>query len=210
VILAPDQYRTATKGQLYVISGPSGVGKGTLVAAATGALPNLALSVSATTRPPRLGDVEGVSYHFKSNAEFDQLIARGGVLEWAEVHGNRYGTLTDEVQKALDAGKDLILEIDTQGNDLVRRSIPGALSIFIAPPSLDELRSRLEYRATEDAASVERRLCTAHAELARKDDYDVVIVNDDLDRATQELLAVIERHRAGQGQLVGHRAVEHS
>jgi guanylate kinase len=169
------------------------VGKGTLVSAALKALPDLALSISATTRAPRGNDVDGVDYHFKTDEEFDELIAHDRLLEWAEVHGNRYGTLTEEVQKKLEGGQDLILEIDTQGAEQVRSRMADMVSIFIAPPSLEELRRRLESRGTEDKASVERRLRNAELEMQTKDRYNVVIINDDLKSATQELLAVIHR-----------------
>jgi guanylate kinase len=167
------------------------VGKGTLVAAALKALPNLALSVSATTRPPRPGDVEGVDYYFKTEEEFDQLIQNGGFVEWAEVHGRRYGTLTSEVNKALGEGKDLILEIDPQGFMQVKSHMSEVVSIFIAPPSLEELKRRLKQRGTEDDQSISQRLKTAEIEIQAKDSYNVVIINDDLEKALQELVSLI-------------------
>ncbi|MDR2035216.1 MAG: guanylate kinase [Coriobacteriales bacterium] len=190
-MLAPNQQNSKARGSLFIVSGPSGVGKGTLVAAALKALPNLALSVSATTRPPRPGDVEGVDYYFKTEEEFDQLIQNGGFVEWAEVHGRRYGTLTSEVNKALGEGKDLILEIDPQGFMQVKSHMSEVVSIFIAPPSLEELKRRLKQRGTEDDQSISQRLKTAEIEIQAKDSYNVVIINDDLEKALQELVSLI-------------------
>jgi guanylate kinase len=198
VTLDLNQKSKRNQGNLFVVSGPSGVGKGTLVFAAVKALPDVALSVSATTRAPRPGEVDGVTYHFKSDAEFDELLGHGGLLEWAEVHGRRYGTLTSEVRTALDEGRDLILEIDPQGCEQIQRQLPEAFSIFIAPPSLAELRKRLEGRATEDADSIARRLETAEVEMRMQNRYNVVIVNDNQALATQELLAILARRRGEQ------------
>jgi guanylate kinase len=182
------------KGQLFIISGPSGVGKGTLVNAIIGRLPNVEVSVSATTRPPRPGDVDGVTYHFLSDAQFDRELSQDGFLEWAEVHGQRYGTLLSEVNRILASGKDLILEIDTQGNEIVRSKIPQAISIFIAPPSLKELEQRLLLRQTEDCSKIKQRLKAAELELKAKDSYNVVILNEDLDTAIQELVDCISSY----------------
>jgi len=198
VTLDTNQQSGKDQGCLFVISGPSGVGKGTLVSAALAELPDLALSISATTRAPRPGDVEGVSYHFISDDAFDALIANDALLEWAEVHGNRYGTPTDKVRAALDEGRDLILEIDMQGFEQVRQRMPEACGIFIAPPSLEELKRRLEHRATESAETIERRLGAAEMEMQAQERYNAVIVNDDLDRATQELLGIIRSHHGSR------------
>ena len=184
--------RSDSQGKLFIVSGPSGVGKGTLVSAAVEELPNIALCVSATTRAPRPGDIDGVMYHFVDEEKFEELASTGGLLEWAEVHGKRYGTLTEEVLAALAQGKDLILEIDTQGNDQVKSRIPSAYSIFVSPPSLDELRRRLEHRATEDAESIEKRLRTAEIELGTMDRYDYVLVNDNLDQAKREFIELLK------------------
>ena len=191
--LVVDQKSSKTKGHIFVISGPSGAGKGTMVNAALKAFPHMALSVSATTRSPRPGEVEGVDYHFKTNEEFDELLSNDGLLEWAEVHGQRYGTLTDEVNKALNEGRDLVLEIDPQGYNQVRSRMSEVCSIFIVPPSLDELKRRLELRGSESKESIERRLCTALVEMKMQDSYDVVIINDELEKATNELIAVISQ-----------------
>ena len=185
--------KSSPKGHLFVISGPSGAGKGTLVAAALEAFPNLVLSVSATTRRPRPGDVEGKTYYFITDERFEQLIESDGLLEWAEVHGNRYGTLKDEVSKVLGAGKYLILEIDLQGYRQIKDQISDVFSIFIAPPSMKELERRLELRGTENRESIEERLKTARVEMEAKDGYTVTIVNDDLEKAKSELIAAIRQ-----------------
>ncbi|MDR3135942.1 MAG: guanylate kinase [Coriobacteriales bacterium] len=187
----------STKGHLFVISGPSGVGKGTLVEKLLQRQKGIALSVSATTRPPRAGDRDGVTYHFLSDAQFDMLIAADGFLEWAEVHGWRYGTLVSEVERILASGQDLILEIDIQGNDLIKKRLPDAVSIFIAPPSLSELKQRLLQRGTEDEAAVARRLETAKLELQAQNRYNVIIENDDLDAACAALAQTVEAYRQG-------------
>lgn len=181
--------------RLFVISGPSGAGKGTLVERIRSQRPDLGLTVSAATRAPRPGEIDGVSYHFMTKSEFDAHVAAGDFLEHAEVHGNYYGTLKSEVNKNLDAGRSVILEIDIQGGLNVRKVFPKVVLIFIEPPSMEELERRLRGRATEDEASVELRLAdaTAEIELARTE-YDEVIVNDNLDRACAELLRILDTH----------------
>ncbi|MBE6470141.1 MAG: guanylate kinase [Coriobacteriaceae bacterium] len=179
------------KGNLFVISGPSGAGKGTLVKRLLERIPDAWVSVSATTRAPRPGEIDGVHYFFLNETRFDELIASHGFLEWADVHGKRYGTLKRTVLEQIHAGKQVILEIDVQGAFQVRKLVPEAALVFIEPPSLEELRRRLEGRGTEDAEAVERRMKTAEAELACKDRYDKVLVNDDLDVATDELVAFV-------------------
>lgn len=185
--------------RLFVISGPSGAGKGTLVERIRSQRPDLGLTVSATTRAPRPGEIDGVSYHFMSQSEYDSRVAAGEFLEWANVHGNCYGTLKCEVQKNLDAGRSVILEIDIQGGMHVREVFPEVVLIFIEPPSMQELEDRLRGRATEDEASLERRLGDAAAEIefAHKH-YDKVIVNDDLDRACAELLRVLDTYEMNE------------
>jgi guanylate kinase len=174
-------------GSLYVVSGPSGVGKGTLLSLALRGLDSIWLSVSATTRPPRAGEVDGVAYFFLSDEDFDGLIAVDGLLEWAAVHGERYGTIREEVVRRLDEGIDVILEIDPQGAFQVRAKLPQALLIFIAPPSIEDLERRLRGRATETEESIQGRLATALVEMASCDCYDLIIVNDDLTTAADEL-----------------------
>jgi guanylate kinase len=178
-------------GNLYVVSGPSGAGKGTLLGLVLQRLGPVWLSVSATTRSPRKGEVEGVEYFFLSNEEFDALIAVDGLLEWATVHGERYGTIRKEVEHRLGQGIDVILEIDPQGAFQVRSKLPQAVLIFIAPPSLDALEQRLRIRATEDEASIRRRMATADVEMGLRDRYQAVIVNDVLEDAAEELYRYI-------------------
>ena len=182
-------------GRLFVVSGPSGVGKGTLLARVMDELDDIKVTVSATTRQPRIGEVDKVSYFFYSTEEFEKLIAQDGLLEWASVHGAFYGTLKSEVLLAFDAGYDVVLEIDLQGARQVKLQYPQAILVFIKPPSLAVLEARLRERGTEDEASISRRLATAVDELAAIHEYDKVIVNDDLEVAVQELLDFIEECR---------------
>ena len=187
------------RARLFVVSGPSGVGKGTLVARVREQLPCLGLTVSATTRFPRPGETDGVEYWFLSDDEFDRRLAAGEFLEWAWVHGHRYGTLLSEVARNLDAGRSVVLEIDVQGGFQVRKKVPDAVLVFVEPPSMPELERRLRGRGTEDEATVARRLANAAGELARAPEYDVRIVNDDLERATAELAATIGAYEADPG-----------
>ncbi len=154
-------------------------------------VPDAWVSVSATTRKPRPGEVNGVSYYFMDQAHFDDLVAQDGFLEWATVHGNSYGTLRSSVLEHIEAGFQVVLEIDVQGAFQVRKAMPQAHLIFIEPPSLEELERRLRGRGTETEEVVCKRMETAKVELARKMEYDVQVVNDDLDRATDELVAII-------------------
>lgn len=173
--------------RLTVIAGPTAVGKGTLVAELHRRHPGLFVSVSATTRAPRPGEVDGMDYHFVSDAEFDRLVSSGQMLEWALVHGaHRYGTPRGPVQAQLDAGRPALLEIDLAGARQVRRSMPSAQLVFVMPPSWDELVARLAGRGTEDAAEQERRLVTARAEMDAAGEFDHIIVNDTVVRATDE------------------------
>lgn len=182
------------EARLFVVSGPSGVGKGTLVALLRERLTRLGLTVSATTREPRPGEVDGVSYHFLDDAEFERRVGEGEFLEWAWVHGHRYGTLRSEVERVLSEGRSVVLEIDVQGALSVRASHPEAVLVFIEPPSPEELERRLRGRGTEDEASIERRLANARREMSYADRYDVRIVNDDLERAVDELAHVIDSY----------------
>lgn len=175
------------KPRLFVVSGPAGVGKGTIVAKVRERRPSVGLPVSATTRSPRPGEVDGVAYHFLSDEEFDKRVAAGDFLEWALVHTNKYGTLKSEVDACLSRGDSVILEIDMQGGQNVRKAYPDAVLIFIDPPSWDVLVQRLRGRGTESEESLAVRLNTAKRELAHAHTYDVRIVNDDLDQAVCDL-----------------------
>ncbi len=180
--------------KLFVISGPSGAGKGTLVSRIREQHPALGLTVSATTREPRPGEVDGESYYFLSDDEFARRVDADEFVEWAEVHGHRYGTLVSEVTSNLDAGRSLILEIDVQGAFQVKKRFSDAILIFIMPPSLEVLAERLSARGTETEESLSLRLANAKAEIELAPRYDDVVVNDDLDDATAELLQVIQQH----------------
>jgi guanylate kinase len=175
--------------RLTVLSGPSGVGKSTVVAHMRKVHPEVWLSVSATTRKPRPGEKPGVQYYFVDDDEFDKLVANGELLEWAEFAGNRYGTPRGAVLEKLAAGESVLLEIDLQGARLVRESMPEAQLIFLAPPSWEELVRRLTGRGTEDEERVARRLLLAREEMAAGTEFDEVIVNDDLEQAADRLVA---------------------
>ena len=177
----------ARRARVFVVSGPAGVGKGTLVSRVRALRPDLGLPVSATTRTPRPGEVDGVSYHFLSDEEFSRRVYQGEFLEWAQVHDHRYGTLRSEVDACLARGESVILEIDVQGGESVRKVYDECVRIFIEPPSWDVLVERLKGRGTESEESLRIRLNTARRELELADTYDVRIVNDDLDVAVEEL-----------------------
>ena len=183
------------KGNLFVVSGPSGVGKGTLCKLLCEKDEKIFLSVSATTRSPREGEIDGVSYHFLTNDQFDEKISNNEFYEWAQVHKNRYGTLKQTVTDKRIEGYDVILEIDVQGGTNIKKQAEDAILIFIAPPSEEVLRERLVGRDTETPEQIELRLKNAFAELEYKDSYDHVIINDDLYAALDELHALILNER---------------
>lgn len=162
-------------------------------------LASLGLTVSATTRKPRPGEVDGVSYYFMDDAEFDRRIEAGEFLEWARVHDHRYGTLRSEVERVLATGASVVLEIDVQGGLAVRAAMPDAVLVFVEPPSMEELERRLRGRGTEDESQIEVRLGNAAREMAHAGDYDVRVVNDDLARACEELQDVIHRYEMDGG-----------
>ena len=182
--------------RLTVLAGPTAVGKGTVVRALREREPEIWISVSATTRAPRPGEIEGVDYFFVTPERFDEMIAGNELLEWATVHGvNRYGTPREPVVRHLADGVPVLLEIDLQGARQVRTTMPDALFVFLAPPTWEELVARLVGRGTEGPQERERRLATARAEMAAESEFDAVIVNDTVDAAAAELERVIESTR---------------
>lgn len=186
----------AYQARLVVLAGPTAVGKGAVTAYIRAHHPQVWLSVSATTRTPRPGEIDGVHYHFVDEAEFDRLIASGDLLEYAVVHGRaRYGTPRGPVEHALAAGRPALLEIDLQGARQVRASMPEALFVFLAPPSWDELVRRLVGRGTETEQERRARLDTARDEMAAAGEFDVVVVNDDVRRASEELVSLMSSPR---------------
>lgn len=179
--------------KVFVITGPSGVGKGTLIKRLLAACPNLELSISATTRSPREGEVDGRDYHFLTREEFDRRVAEGDFLEFATYSGNRYGTLRSEVERRLEAGHSVVLEIEVQGAQQVRAAKEDSVQIFIAPPDPSVLRERLLGRGTDSEDAIDKRLEVAKQELAVQEDFDYQVVNDDVDRAAAELTAIVKR-----------------
>jgi guanylate kinase len=176
---------------VFVITGPSGVGKGTLIRALRGAIPELELSTSATTRSPRAGEEDGVDYHFLEPAEFARRVDEGDFLEHATYSGNRYGTLRSEVEERTARGAPVVLEIEVQGARQVRESMPEAVQIFIAPPSPEALRERLQARGTDSAEVIDSRLGVAVDELRAQGEFRHTVVNDRVDRATDELAGIV-------------------
>ena len=181
------------KGKLFVITGPSGVGKGTLIRELLTRVPDLALSVSATTRPPRPGERDGVDYHFLPEEEFARRLASGEFMEHASYSGYQYGTLLSEVEPRLELGTSVVLEIEVQGARQVRARMPEAVLVFVAPPEPAALRERLEGRGTDSPDQIEGRLRVAEEELRAQSEFRHVIVNDQLERAADELAALVRR-----------------
>jgi guanylate kinase len=180
--------------RVFVITGPSGVGKGTLIRGLMQRLPQLELSVSATTRAPRPGEQDGVDYHFLSRDEFDRRVAAEDFVEHADYAGRSYGTLRSELEDRVRAGVPVVLEIEVQGARQVRAAMPEAVQVFIAPPSLEALRTRLIGRGTDDQQEVERRLQVAEQELGAQPEFAHVVVNDRLDDALAQLVEIVQQN----------------
>lgn len=190
--------RGVEKGKVFVITGPSGVGKGTLIERLLDAVPELELSVSATTREPRAGEVDGRDYHFLTPEEFERRVEAADFLEHATYSGNRYGTLREEVERRLAEGRSVVLEIEVQGARQVRAAMPEAVLIFIAPPDPAALRERLEGRGTDSPEAIARRLRTAEIELEAQDEFPHVVMNDEVQKSASELEKLV------RGQLSLH------
>jgi guanylate kinase len=188
-------------GRVVVLSGPSAVGKSTVVRCLRERIPNLHFSVSATTRAPRPSEVDGVDYHFVSPARFQQLIDQGALLEWAEIHGglHRSGTLAEPVRAATAAGRPVLIEVDLAGARALKKAMPEAMTVFLAPPSWEDLEARLIGRGTETPEVIRRRLDTARIELAAQDDFDEVVVNSRLESACAELVSLLVGTGPGPG-----------
>lgn len=179
------------RGALFVVTGASGTGKTTLVKEALRVMPGMGFSVSATTRAARRGEVDGKDYHFVSRERFDELVAQGQLLEWAEVYGNCYGTPRGPVEETLSRGQSIILEIDAQGAQQVREAMPEATSIFVLPPSFESLEARLRGRSTDSEEIIQRRIRDARLQLATCGDFDYLVVNDELPAAHDQFQAIL-------------------
>ena len=197
-----------SRGNIYVVTAPSGTGKTTLVRALLAADPKVQLSVSFTTRPPRAGEVNGKDYNFVSREEFERMIADCALLEHAEVFGNYYGTSQVWIESMLAQGQDILLEIDWQGAQQVRRLLPEAIGIFILPPSLATLEERLRGRGKDSEEVILRRLSAAREEISHVDEFDYVVINDHLDEALHDLVAIVRAERLKLGkQSTVHQAM---
>jgi len=195
-----------SKGLLLVLSGPSGVGKGTVCSALRSVSPDLVYSVSVTTRLPRAGEKEGVNYFFRSHEQFRAMIERDELLEWAEYVGNYYGTPRSFVEEMLNAGKDVILEIDVQGALQVKRKFPDCVLIFLMPPSFAELKNRIEGRGTESVEAIRSRMNAAMEELRLMEHYDYAVVNDRVEKACATIQAIITAERCKKERVMPHIA----
>jgi len=197
--------KLARRGLCLVLAAPSGAGKSALTHALLATEPDLALSVSVTTRPPRPGEIDGVHYHFRDQAGFDAMAAAGGFLEWARVLGRHsYGTPRAEVEAALAAGRDVAFDIDWQGHRQLRAALPGdVVGVFVLPPSLAALEARLRERAGEDAAEIARRMGLAREEISHWAEFDHVVVNDVFEDAVAELRAILHAARSATGRQTG-------
>jgi len=184
------------RGLLFVVSAPSATGKTTVVDRLVEVCPTLVRSRSYTSRPARAGEQDGVDYHFVTRPGFDGMVDRGEFLEWADVFGNRYGTARRDTEALLSAGSDVVLVIDVQGARQVRPLASGAVSVFVLPPSFAELELRLRERSQDPNEAIQRRLAAARTEVSAVDEYDYVVINDDLERCVKELAAIVTAERA--------------
>ena len=188
--------KLARRGLMFVLSSPSGAGKTTLTRLLVQKEENIELSISVTTRQRRPSEVEGVHYHFLTRAAFEKMRDAGDLLEWAEVHGNYYGTPAKPVEKAIAKGKDILFDIDYQGTrQLYKKAASDVVSIFILPPSIAEMKRRIRRRAAEDEMTIKKRLLTAKQELPRWKEYDYVVINDDLDAAFADIHSILQAER---------------
>jgi len=190
------------KGLLIVLSGPSGVGKGTVCSALRQKTTDLIYSVSATTRAPRPGEVDGVNYFFKSRQDFESMISRDELLEWAEYVGNYYGTPSQFVRSTMESGKDVFLEIEVQGAMKVKSKFPDAVFIFLAPPSLAELEKRITGRGTDDEQVIRQRMNVAIDEIRLMEQYDYIVVNDEIDCACGRIMSIIEAEHCKRERII--------
>ncbi|MCP3771777.1 guanylate kinase [Paenibacillus sp. MZ04-78.2] len=195
-------YAPADKGILIVLSGPSGVGKGTVCKALRSCAPDIVYSVSATTRAPRQGETDGVNYFFKTREQFQQMIAQDQMLEWAEYVGNYYGTPRKFVEDTLNTGRDIILEIEVQGALKVKQKFPEGVFIFLLPPSLPELESRIVGRGTESEDTIRSRMSVAVDEIAMMEQYDYAIVNDHVDLACSRIRSILTAEHCRKDRMV--------
>ena len=193
-------------GCLFLISAPSGAGKTSLVKAATEANPELTVSVSHTTRAMRPGEMDGKNYHFVSEHTFEQMVDQGEFLEHARVFGNLYGTGRAQVEQTLQQGLDVILEIDWQGADQVRQRMPQAISIFILPPNEQTLEQRLRARDSDDEQTIAKRLSEARLDMSKAAEFDFIVINDDFDRATRQILAIFTSARLSKTPQLKHNS----
>ena len=193
-------------GCLFLISAPSGAGKTSLVKAATEANPELTVSVSHTTRAMRPGEMDGKNYHFVSEHTFEQMVDQGEFLEHARVFGNLYGTGRAQVEQTLQQGLDVILEIDWQGADQVRQRMPQAISIFILPPNEQTLEQRLRARDSDDEQTIAKRLSEARLDMSKAAEFDFIVINDDFDRATRQILAIFTSARLSKTHQLKHNS----
>ncbi|BCL76321.1 guanylate kinase [Jeongeupia sp. HS-3] len=184
-----------TQGNIFVVTAPSGAGKTTLVAALLAGDANVQLSISFTSRAPRVGEVDGKDYHFVDRATFEAMIARGELLECAEVYGNYYGTSQTWITEARASGRDILLEIDTQGAEQVRRLFPDAIGLFVLPPSLEVLEQRLKNRGKDADEVIARRMAEARAEIGHAEEFDYLIVNEHIDEAVRDIIGIVRAER---------------